>query len=120
MCPRTAASPEKPAREPKGWLVLVLVVERPLEHVENELGERAFLALPLAAGVVAAVHNGVRDAEVAHAEPPGELFFLVFEEHQETFVVDLELLGVPEVVVRLHEVFAAAEGQVELAEDQRN
>ena len=63
---------------------------------------------------------GIRDAEVADAEAPGELFFLVLEEHEEAFVIDFELFGVPEVVVGLHEVLAAAEGQVELAQDQRD
>jgi hypothetical protein len=73
-----------------------------------------------AAGVVAAVDDGIRDAEIAHAEPPGELFFLVLEEHQEALVIDFEFFGVPEVVVGLHEVLAATHGLVELAQDQRN
>ena len=54
------------------------------------------------------------------AEAPGELFFLVLEEHEEALVIDFELFGVPEVVVGLHDVLAAADREVELAQDQRD
>ena len=54
------------------------------------------------------------------AESPGELLFLVLEEHEEALIIDFELFGVPEVVVGLHDVLAAADREVELAQDQRD